>query len=209
MQQVDPDADNFLVVTSFNEWHEDTQIEPTVGALATRPFNYTLGLEYEGYGTRYLDILAEMTRPGDSGTNAPTPPSPAPTETKAPTAPTKQPTFVIVDPSPGACDDSRLGKFPTLSNGDQRCIWLVSRADERLIYCRPNETAYHLCEETCGKCTDDCEDTIERFDYEEISRDCLWLTLRPHVQDVVCVPGHRAHDIVCPETCNSCDGDAK
>jgi glycoprotein endo-alpha-1,2-mannosidase len=217
MLQVDPDAGNFLVVTSFNEWHEDTQIEPTVGALTNKPFNYTLALEYEGYGTRYLDILAEVTRP-DSGTRAPSPvaatpvpmlpQTPAPAETKSPAAPTKQPTFV--DPNdPDTCDDSKFGTFPTLKDGNKRCIWLASRAEEQLIYCQPNEAAYHLCEETCSKCTDDCEDTLKRFDHQEISRDCLWLSLRTHVQDVVCVPGHAAYDIVCPETCDSCDGDAK
>ena len=67
---------NMILINSFNEWHEDTQIEPVAPALPTnmhagmfaslspedREFtaDYTEGLEYEGYGTRYLDILNNM-----------------------------------------------------------------------------------------------------------------------------------------------------
>ena len=50
-------------ITSFNEWHEDTQIEPSAvtapTTIDTSPtgLQYTQGLVYEGYGTTYLDIL--------------------------------------------------------------------------------------------------------------------------------------------------------
>ncbi|HEY6388870.1 MAG TPA: hypothetical protein VIX91_24605, partial [Candidatus Acidoferrum sp.] len=50
-------------ITTFNEWHEDTQIEPTVVTDPTTVDSspsgsqYTQGLVYEGYGTTYLDIL--------------------------------------------------------------------------------------------------------------------------------------------------------
>jgi hypothetical protein len=46
-----------------NEWHEDTQIEPSVvtapTATDTSPTGaqYTQGLVYQGFGTTYLDIL--------------------------------------------------------------------------------------------------------------------------------------------------------
>jgi glycoprotein endo-alpha-1,2-mannosidase len=53
-----------LVVTSFNEWHEDTQIEPTVvTSEATKdPAEVTGGFGYIGYGTRHLDAVAEFAR---------------------------------------------------------------------------------------------------------------------------------------------------
>jgi glycoprotein endo-alpha-1,2-mannosidase len=50
-------------ITTFNEWHEDTEIEPSVvtGPTTTDTSatgsQYTQGLVYQGYGTTYLDIL--------------------------------------------------------------------------------------------------------------------------------------------------------
>jgi glycoprotein endo-alpha-1,2-mannosidase len=50
-------------ITTFNEWHEDTQIEPSVITAPTTTdtsstgSQYTQGLVYQGYGTTYLDIL--------------------------------------------------------------------------------------------------------------------------------------------------------
>jgi hypothetical protein len=50
-------------ITSFNEWHEDTEIEPSVVTASTTTdtsstgSQYTQGLVYQGFGTTYLDIL--------------------------------------------------------------------------------------------------------------------------------------------------------
>ena len=65
MNQLDQNADHLLLINSFNEWHEDTQIEPVINANPTSldtsfpNSKYTKGYAYEGYGLRYLDILRE------------------------------------------------------------------------------------------------------------------------------------------------------
>ena len=54
-----------VMVNSWNEWHEDTQIEPTTVAAPTNVDDsitgdtYTEGVYYEGYGLRYLDLLRD------------------------------------------------------------------------------------------------------------------------------------------------------
>ncbi|OEU17478.1 hypothetical protein FRACYDRAFT_139403, partial [Fragilariopsis cylindrus CCMP1102] len=66
---VDPQLDYLLMVNSFNEWHEDTQIEPVVAVDGSKglnsqtnlPTNLTYNLEYEAYGNLYLKILNEET----------------------------------------------------------------------------------------------------------------------------------------------------
>jgi glycoprotein endo-alpha-1,2-mannosidase len=63
---VDKNLDNMIIVNSFNEWHEDTQIEPAVGEPATIPEIFTKGLEYVGYGELFLDILGAATSKNES-----------------------------------------------------------------------------------------------------------------------------------------------
>lgn len=58
---VDSRVDNLILVNSFNEWHEDTQIEPAVGDPASFPVELTAGLQYTGYGELYLNILRQST----------------------------------------------------------------------------------------------------------------------------------------------------
>ncbi len=62
----DPKANRTVMVTSFNEWYEDTQIEATAGNAPTTSKDdsetgkfYTEGDRYVDYGSLYLDILRE------------------------------------------------------------------------------------------------------------------------------------------------------
>ena len=54
---------NIIMITSFNEWHEDTQIEPvkTSGGTTTDPQQWTHGLQYEAYGMTYLELVKRYT----------------------------------------------------------------------------------------------------------------------------------------------------
>ena len=57
-----------MMVSTFNEWHEDTQIEPTVVSGPTtrdssETSQYTQGNTYRGYGNLYLDQLRAVTAP--------------------------------------------------------------------------------------------------------------------------------------------------
>jgi hypothetical protein len=66
LPHADADLDGLFLVNSFNEWHEDTQIEAISPSTATlRDITdgnvYTQLKYYEGYGTRYLDLLRRHT----------------------------------------------------------------------------------------------------------------------------------------------------
>lgn len=74
LPNTDAGIDELILVNSFNEWHEDTQIEATVVADATSTDSspsgteLTSGRSYEGYGTLYLDILRNATVSAQSAT---------------------------------------------------------------------------------------------------------------------------------------------
>ncbi|CAB9521484.1 Glycoprotein endo-alpha-1,2-mannosidase-like protein [Seminavis robusta] len=56
----DPTA--IIMVTSFNEWHEDTNIEPTKATAAStnEPFLYTQGYTVEDYGFKLLELIPKF-----------------------------------------------------------------------------------------------------------------------------------------------------
>ena len=69
LPNIDPSCNNIIMVTSFNEWYEDTQIEATAGTAPPSSTDdsesgtyYTGGQTYDDYGYLYLDILKQETR---------------------------------------------------------------------------------------------------------------------------------------------------
>jgi hypothetical protein len=63
---VDEATGKILMINSWNEWHEDTQIEPTVsGGTTSVPSELTQGLRYKAYGELFLDIVRAATNGED------------------------------------------------------------------------------------------------------------------------------------------------
>jgi hypothetical protein len=69
LPNLDTSCNNIVMVTSFNEWYEDSQIEATTGTSLPSSTDdsesgtyYTGGQVYNDYGYLYLDILKEETQ---------------------------------------------------------------------------------------------------------------------------------------------------
>jgi len=103
------------------------------------------------------------------------------------------------------CDDSDGLFFAPQTNQYEPCIWLEDRPEFWATLCVENSDASLVCQETCGTCVDNCEDTAGKFQIGSARRDCKWLKLRPGMKESFCYVGSEAYRI-CPETCNACDG---
>jgi hypothetical protein len=69
LPNLDPLCERIMMITSFNEWYEDSQIEATVGTQPESHVDdskdgnyYTGGSWYRDYGPLYLDILKEEVK---------------------------------------------------------------------------------------------------------------------------------------------------
>lgn len=68
LPNIDPRCDRLLMITSFNEWFEDTQIEATADLAGTTTKDdsksgaaFSKGNRYEDYGNLYLNIVHDLT----------------------------------------------------------------------------------------------------------------------------------------------------
>ena len=113
-----------IMITSWNEWHEDTNIEPTKGTAAssTEPKLYSGGYEYEDYGFSLLQVVAEfLQHDTTTTTEAPnlsiptayptTVPTFSPTMAPVTTLPTHVPTFL----QPTQIPTQMLSSSPTIT----------------------------------------------------------------------------------------------
>ena len=108
-----------------------------------------------------------------------------------------------------SCDDDRFGTFyANETDKEEPCRWLWNRPDMILVYCNSShpDGAFDLCEETCGKCSDTCEDDNDiRFKVPDKNgtKDCAYIAVRNNLIDELCVEGEVAYE-ACRETCDSC-----
>jgi hypothetical protein len=152
-------------------------------------------------------------------------PTPAPTmfptiaklpPTTPPTSPAKMshvtatPTTASSEPPHGeaTCDDSHsFTFFVTELNFHGNCAWLSGSRHWKEQLCVPGHEAFDMCEETCGKCKDTCEDLEGNFFLtpHQPLRDCAWLASRyhNHWRTWACEKRPKVYHL-CKETCNRC-----
>lgn len=112
--------------------------------------------------------------------------------------------------SSDTCEDSRKIFYVNEHLGNRRCFW-VNRFLERNPkwkdrVCAPDQEAYSRCPETCGKCSDACEDQPDATFYvnrRQGWQNCEWLAKRPIWQAMLCIEGHNAYKY-CNELCDTC-----
>jgi hypothetical protein len=110
----------------------------------------------------------------------------------------------------GICDDDLTGSFFVDDRrGNRTCSWLVRNFEKwESGLCAHGQDAFHVCAETCGKCSDNCHDTPDvTFWVNSVVEDqnCEWLSTRPSSQTRMCKEGSPAREL-CPETCHNCRG---
>jgi hypothetical protein len=108
------------------------------------------------------------------------------------------------------CDDLVGVSFFVEGAGNKTCEWLAARKRVQRQVCNSSHAAYHICEETCGKCSDKCFDdssgTFPDLYKTGVTRNCAWLSDRIASDgNKYCEKGRPAREI-CLETCGVCDG---
>jgi hypothetical protein len=103
------------------------------------------------------------------------------------------------------CDDNEFLTYTVPFVGNQRCDWLRARPEFQDALCKPGNAAYDICEETCKKCSDNCEDSSDNVLVNGVYRNCLYISLRQDLRVEQCQPGLPAYT-KCQETCNACAG---
>lgn len=109
----------------------------------------------------------------------------------------------------GICDDDLTETFFVDDHrGNRTCGWLVRNIERwETELCAQGQDAFHICAETCGKCSDNCHDTPDvTFWISDKNGDqnCEWLSTRISKQKKLCKEGRSPAWELCPETCHNC-----
>jgi hypothetical protein len=111
------------------------------------------------------------------------------------------------------CDDDFPGSFFVNNRrGNMTCTWLMRNIDRRSRKWASEmcaSDAFHVCAETCGKCSDNCRDAtpdVTFFVNKNVGdQNCKWLSTRHRMSWRAdhCREGKPAWEL-CPETCHDC-----
>ena len=193
------------IVSAYEDWIKDSICD-----ISVNPPEYCRGRTPSPTTSPPSVVVSISESPSQPPSKEPS----ASPSTDVPTAwpsdfPTSPPTSFLdlcdttINPS-DPCDDFSGCFFRVDENEKQKCEWLRSRPELKPTLCTDGAQASLVCPETCGICVDTCEDDPSgRFKVNGISRDCFWLSLRPHFIEEVCADGSNAAT-VCVETCNKC-----
>jgi len=115
------------------------------------------------------------------------------------------------EPSDDGCEDSNKMFYVNQHLPNIRCFWLNRFMERSPLWrdriCAPGQPAYDHCPETCGKCTDTCEDAPNNrlfwINIRNGYQNCEWLSTRPLWRAKACRKNHSAY-YACKEICNSC-----
>lgn len=174
------------------------------------------------------DSPAPSPSPSKSPTSMPTEsPAPSPSPSMSPSTPTSSPSasptrHPTVSPNPTTgppspspswiepdrgqvCEDDMDGRFYVGEDiGNQTCKWLQETPGVQPFLCIDGLDAWDVCPETCGKCSDACEDDdAATFGYNGTVVNCEWIRDQdPSEWESMCE--WQGPYSSCFETCNSC-----
>lgn len=115
--------------------------------------------------------------------------------------------------APGTkCDDYfNVQMYISSELGHQSCTWVSDHLLDAFnnthtiqeALCQPTSNVYHFCEETCGKCRDNCVDEPNVFfSYLDQVHTCSWLRERQNLWTLAC--SRTEVNSLCRETCETC-----
>jgi hypothetical protein len=206
--------------------HKSGSVKTTVSATLNlaeaatdMPVDVTVVVVNSGGKSEYYYSQFMVTAGAAAATEAPVAaPTEAPVEPTAPdtdspvAAPTPSAPVPLLTSAGGGdkeCEDDRDYTFSVDEIGTRGCFWLSKRPAQQSSLCTGDVKA--KCAETCGACSDDCEDDPDAMiEFEVVggktnTNTCEWLKDHIVVWPLNCMAGSEAYE-KCKDTCNNCAG---
>lgn len=108
------------------------------------------------------------------------------------------------------CDDAQYCEFMVDSSiwRSENCAWLREQSDSDIdIWCEKLDTR-EMCPETCGICSDSCEDSSGTILIDGVEESCSFLAISPDLHAEFCDSNHSSGAwTTCAETCGNCNAE--